>query len=246
MPTPAQSAPRSDAEALTKVARTLIGRVPWFLDCTPALLDQLIALGRIREFQAKECVCVMGQSAAHMHFLVRGSLETIRIRRNGHRQLIGLLFPGDIVGLIPCIDGLGHINDIYARSKSAILMLRQEDINALRQSNGGLGQAIEMYLAFRCRLLYERLTQDASIPIEARLASLLQLMTSLYGLPQGKGFVLDMKITQVDLADWLGVSRESINSAIRLLESRGIVSLGYSTITVLDNAMLKQLVAEAY
>lgn len=236
--------PRSELAEMTRLARAMIARVPGFRDCPGALLDEFVARGRFREFKSKECAFRVAEPATQMGFLIRGNLESIRIRKNGQRQLIGLLLPGDIVGLIPCMDGMGTINDIYARSRATVLMLQQSDFDALRQLDGGLDRAIATYLAFRCRLLYERLAQNQGIPLELRLASLLQLMGSLYGIPKGQGCILDVKITQMDLADWLGVSRQSINLAIGVLEAKGLLGLAYSTIHILDRERLNKLVAE--
>ena len=50
-----------------------------------------------------------------------------------------------------------------------------------------------------------------------------------------------MKLSQTDLADWLGVTRQSINAAVKSLEAEGIVSSRYSSVTIKDSAKLSAM-----
>jgi len=117
--------------------------------------------------------------------------------------------PGDVVGIISMLDGLGHINDLIARgANTLVLRIPGPAVRELRQSDPNLGRAFEMQLAFRSRLLHERLAADSGMPIEARVARLLVALSSLYGEPSSEGLTLKIKISQEDLGDWLGVSRQ--------------------------------------
>lgn len=51
--------------------------------------------------------------------------------------------------------------------------------------------------------------------------------------------MLDIKVSQTDLADWLGVSRQRINFVIHELERAGLISISYSKITITDPAGLE-------
>ena len=79
---------------------------------------------------------------------------------------------------------------------------------------------------------------DPSLPLDTRLARLLHTLSSLYGLQRPEGILLDMKISQSDLADWLGVSRQRINFVIQQLQADGLIHLRYSTVTIVDAAGL--------
>jgi CRP-like cAMP-binding protein len=101
-----------------------------------------------------------------------------------------------------------------------------------------VSRAFEQQLAFRSRMLYERLASDPSMPLEMRLARLLQTLSAMYGVPDADGVLLRMKISQSDLGDWLGVSRQRANAAVQQLRGEGLIQLRYSTITIVDPAKL--------
>jgi CRP-like cAMP-binding protein len=225
----------TDREAtLKKLALGIIGRVIWFRDCTQETLSELVACAHVREYGKGEPVARRDQSFDYIGMLIKGSLEASLTRPWGHRHLLGLLQPGDLIGLVPAMDGLGHVNDLWSRGPSAVLLVPGADLRRIRNADPMLGQALERHLAFRCRLLFDRLIADSGLSLEARLCSLLLTLCTLYGLPRDYGIELDMKLSQGDLADWLGVSRQRINFVVKKLEADGVIKLRYFAVTIVD------------
>lgn len=220
------------------VARALLNGSLGMRDCRPETLDLLVAAGHLRALGKGELFLSQGETFNMLCLVVEGSLEVSLSRRDGHRHLISFLQPGDLAGLMCLIDGQGHVNDLRARLATTLLLVPGDDIRRLRQQDPALGYAFERQLVFRSRLLYERLAADPSVPLEARLARLLHLLIGLYGRSSEGVVMLDMKVSQSDLADWLGVSRQRINFVIQELERAGLISLSYSKITITDPAGL--------
>ncbi len=181
-----------------------------------------------------------GQPFDALCLIVQGSLETRIINPDGHRHLISFLQPGDVVGIISVLDGLGHVNDLIARSaNTTVLRVPGSRVRELRSNDTALGRAFELQLAFRSRLLHERLAADSGMPIEARVARLLLTLASLHGEQRPGGVVLKIKVSQADLADWLGVSRQSINAVLKQLTSQQAILVSYSKLAIVDVAQLR-------
>jgi CRP/FNR family cyclic AMP-dependent transcriptional regulator len=220
------------------VARALLNRALGLRDCQPQTLDALVSAGHVRALGKGELFLSRGDPFDMLGLVVEGSIEVSLSRHDGHRHLISFLQPGDLAGLLGLIDGLGHVSDLRARHSTTLLLVPGDDIRRLRQSDPALGYAFERQLAFRSRLLYERLSADPSMALEDRLARLLHLLSGLYGRPEGSGVALDMKVSQTDLADWLGVSRQRVNFVVQILQREGLISLSYSKVTITDPAGL--------
>ena len=226
---------------LLTTARLLLGRSLGFRDCLPATLDELIAKGQLRELSKGEILVHTGQHFAHLGLIVEGSLEISHVRHDGHRHLIHFLQPGDVMGLMCLVDGQPHVNDLTARgNNTAILMIPGALIAKLKQQDFTLGRAFEVQLAFRSRLLYERIAANPSMPLENRLARLLIMLSSLHGYQRPQGILVDVKMSQADLADWLGVSRQRINLAVQQLKTEGLINLSYSSIIITNIAGLSK------
>ena len=223
------------------IARRLLGDALGFRDCASTTLDAMVDGGMLRMLGKGELLTGRGERFDSLCVVVQGSLETSLLRRDGHRHLISFLQPGDVAGMISLVDGLGHVNDLRGRGASTTLLLVSGALlGELRARDSMLGRAFELQLAFRSRLLYERLAADPSMPLEARLARLLMTLAGLYGLKRSGGLLVSMKIAQADLADWLGVSRQSINQAMQLLREENLVRSSYSTITITDPVALTE------
>lgn len=218
-----------------EAARVILGETMGFRECRPETLDRLVAAGHLCKLGKGEALVLRGQPFDALCLVVQGSLETRILNPDGHRHLISFMQPGDVVGIISVLDGLGHINDLIARgANTLILRMPGPAVRELRLSDPGLGRAFEMQLAFRSRLLHERLAADSGIPIEARVARLLIALSSLYGEQRPGGLVLKIKISQEDLGDWVGVSRQSINAVLQAFSANGLLRVSYSRFTIVN------------
>ena len=244
-PAPAGGTPRSSGDGhkaqWLPVARALFARAIGFCDCPPAVVEQLLDAGSIRRFAKGEFVSRTGEKLDRLMLVLAGSVEASLLRRNGHRHLIYFLQTGDFIGIINLVDGIASTNDMISRhADTTLFVVPGEAVRRARAFDPSIGQAFEKLLAFRTRLLHERLAADLSLPLEARLAQLLVMLSRLYGLPRPEGILLKEKISQLDLADWLGVSRQRVNSALKTMKQEGLISQSYSTIMVLDIEALRQ------
>jgi CRP/FNR family transcriptional regulator, cyclic AMP receptor protein len=243
---PATNSVKSTTKNPTKIAkataRVLLGNALGFRDCDASTLDTLVESATVRTLGKGEELARRGEPFKSLCLIIRGSLETSLSRSDGHRQLVGFLQTGDVFGMVGLADGLGSVHDVRGRdSATTVLLIPSSVIPRLRELDSKLGHAFELQLAFRSRLMYERLFADSSMLLESRLARLILTLAGLYGVERDEGINLAMKISQVDLADWLGVSRQRINTAVQQLKADKLINLSYSTITVVDKNALKTL-----
>ena len=224
-----------------RIARSLFGRALGFRGCLPETLDALVEAGQLQHMGKGEVFARRGAPFDMLALLVEGSLEASLLRQDGHRHLVNFLQPGDVFGMISMLDGLGHVNDLRARTGgTTILKIPGVVIRALRELDRSLDLAFELQLASRSRLLSERMASDPAMPLEMRLARLLQTLVGLYGIERPEGLLLEMKISQADLGDWLGVSRQRANFAVQKLRADGLITLRYSNITIVDPQRLAE------
>ena len=225
----------------SKLARALLGRALGFRDCLGSTLDSLVEAGRISSFKKREVVAHHGASFDYVCLVMEGSLEASLTRSDGHRHLFNFLQPGDVAGLISILDGLGNVTDLRAKGPTTLMLIPGDAVRRIRTQDHRLVNAFELQLTFRSRLIYERLASDPSLAMEVRLARLLQTLAGLYGLPRGNEILLGMKISQADLADWLGASRQRINYVVQNLQKDGLIEIHYSSIKIINPAGLTAL-----
>ncbi len=226
------------APDLLAQARALLGRAVGFGDCEPQALDDLVASGQLRVLGRGEYAVRRGDPSTAAWFLVQGLLEASLVRSDGQRQLLGLLLPGDLFSLMAVVDDGGAEYDVSAREPCVALLLPLASLRALRDRHPCLARACEAQFVHRARVMQRRLTVDPGISLDTRTAGMLKLLGGIYGTPTAHGVEFNVKLTQSDLADWMGLSRQRMNFALKQLEAEGLIRLQYLSITIVDPSRL--------
>ena len=211
-----------------------------FRDCLPSTLDALVQAGHIRAYGKGAVVVHRGDPFDALCLILQGSVETSLNPKDGHRHLIGYLQAGDVFGLISVIDRKGHVNDMCAReTKTAILHVQGDQVRKLRAVDAKLIEAFEAQLAFRSRLMYERLDTRPGVDLATRLARMVLAQVQFYDSASTPDAMPALKLSQSDFADLLGVTRQRVNSAIKQLKDLGLIEVNYSVVRVPDSQKLQ-------
>jgi CRP/FNR family cyclic AMP-dependent transcriptional regulator len=230
---------RLPAEECRLEARRVIGQAPGFSGCTSGVLDDMVAAGQLKQLKRGEYLLRRGDRSGCVGMVVTGSLEASALQVDGHRHFVGLVPPGDFYGVGCFVDGLPDQHDISAREDTTLLTIANDTLQRLRAQHPSIVIACESHLARRLRLVFERLYADPGVPLESRVASMLVMVGQLYGRAVGRHIELNFKLSQTDLADWLGLSRQRINFVLKQLESERLIRLHYSLLTITDPAGLE-------
>jgi len=231
-----------DAQSSGKlIALTLLKRALGFRDCELEALEHLAAVGQVRALGKSEFLVRRGDPFDALCLVVEGALEVSALHQDGRRQLLVYLNPGDMAGIMGVWDGLAHPSDISAREQSSrVLVVPGHEFRRLRDRFPSLSRALELQAAYRSRLLHERMLGDASKSLEVRLARMLYLLASISGQMDASGRQTSVKMSQADIGDFLGVSRQRANAAVHQLRQEGFILQRYAVINIPDLERLKK------
>lgn len=221
------------------IAARLLRMALGFRDAPQEATDELVAAGLVRTLGKGEALVERGEPFDRLGLVIEGALQAGVLLPSGRRSLVAFLNPGDLAGLMSLLDHLPHPNDLVAReSGTRVLVVAGADYRRTRDRHPSISHAVELQLAYRSRLLSERVVADSTMALEIRLARQLHLMATLSGRTQDDNAPQAMRISQADLGDCLGVSRPRANFAAQQLKREGLIGLNYSTVTILDPAGL--------
>ena len=132
------------------------------------------------------------------------------------------------------LDGQPSIHDVTARGQSDLVLLPRDGLMLAMQRFPALSQQVMRLLCIRARWGYDMLAAQTLMRLPVRVARLLDSQR------QGAGGAV-LRLSQTDLADMLGTTRQSLNVELQRLQRAGIIALGRSRIEVLDGAALQRL-----
>lgn len=205
----------SDAELHVLTA----DRVPSFE--RDALADRL-ARGAVRSLKAKEHLFCEGDVASHVYRVEVGHICIYRMMPDGRRQVVDFAYPGDIIGLGALGD---HADSAQAMELTIVRAMPLATLRELAQSDSRLSaklyEALSRELMAARELLFTVSQRTAVERIAAFLVALSRRAERRGESPNE--FVLPM--TRMDIADFLGLTIETVSRTLTKLRHDGIIDL---------------------
>ncbi|WP_374412371.1 Crp/Fnr family transcriptional regulator [Hydrogenophaga sp.] len=203
----------------------------WFGRCDPALRDELLRLGRMRKLATGESLFARGGEAEGLCCVVAGALRIGSLNAEGDSALLAYLEPYQWFGEISLIDGLPRTHDAVADTPSQVLVVPREALLAWLDAHPALWRELGKLACRKLRVIFVAIEELGQLPLEERVWRRLQLVAQGYGsrdAPRRR-----IRLAQEVLAQMLGVSRQSINKALKALEAGGRLRLHYGEIELL-------------
>jgi CRP-like cAMP-binding protein len=200
-------------------------------------LHRLAADATPRRYRRGQLLFYEGDTADSLLVVVDGSLKAISASPQGEELLLAVIEPGETVGELTVADGGPRSATVAALTDVSVLRLPREAVLAVAEDSPQLTRALLASLAGTVR----RLTGDAAdlvfLDVPRRVAKL------LLGLSNGNGgAVVKTRMTQTELADRVGASRQSLNAALQGFQRRGWVTVGAQEYQIRDAAALRRFV----
>lgn len=181
-----------------------------------------------------------GDGAHHVYQIGTGVMRLSRMQTDGRRQVISFAFPGDVVGLPDCGR---HTTECEAITECEILAHRFPD-------HAGPDRTLDRQQFLLDAALQEiRRLQDHFLLIGRRLAlertaAFVTLLLDRIAEPLGRYQVVRLAMNRTDIADYLGLTPETVSRSFTELRGRRILALDdANTVVVLDPARLRNLAA---
>lgn len=195
-------------------------------------------LSRMRSsIPARREILTEGKAIREPQILLSGWAYRVRSLRDGRRQILGFLLPGDLLG------NCRQANPVAVTSVMAMTPVDICPAPTPNQGGGGLAQAYAISGAIEEHYLFRQITRLGRLSALERIADwLLEIRErlSLSGLAVGNRFSLPL--TQETMADTLGLTSVHVNRMLQTLRRSGAVEFTGGSVTILDEDQLSQLV----
>ena len=206
-----------------------------FQGMTPEELREVERVTTTRAFRRGAVIYTPGETGEALFLLREGAVQIYRMSPEGRKLVIAHLLPHSFFGEMTCI-GQG-MYDTFAEvtEDSTIVTMNCEVLNRLLVSKPEIARRI--LEAFGRRVLEaERQLEDTVFKgIPARVAALL--------LREAEGDAVD-GLTHQDIAERLGVYRETATNALNELKAAQVISIGRKHISILDRQRLARIAGE--
>ncbi len=212
-------------------ARTVLQRNDLFRRLPDAALDHVAALAMRRNFERGAVVFSQGDQGDALYGVVSGRVRISTSGAGGREVFLNIMEPGDTFGEIAAMDGLPRTAAATALDKATLFVIKRSDFLRLLEREPRLAIRLLELLCARLRWTSDLVDESAFLSGEPRLAKRLLILASQHGRITAAG-ALELKISQSDLAHFLGISRQAVNQYLRDWRGHGWVELGRSRILI--------------
>ncbi len=213
------------------------GRLP--RQASADALDARFRIGHVEMFEPKEHIYREGDAVTNIYMVEAGNAFIYRTLADGRRQVIDFAYPGDLIGL----GAIGeHADSAQVTTRTRVRSIPMGSLRQAARADGQLGLKLCEALSRELLASRELLFTIGRCTASERLASFL-ITLSRRNERCGQDpmeFVLPM--TRYDIADFLGLTIETVSRTFTKLRRDGIIDLAQSVIvTILDHEKLSDL-----
>jgi CRP/FNR family transcriptional regulator, nitrogen fixation regulation protein len=189
--------------------------------------NQMQLMGAVVPYQRNVEIFGEADAAEYLYKVVSGTIRTYKILSDGRRQVGGFYLPGDVFGLE---FGDAHTLSAEAVTDAKVLVVKRSALTALAARDTGVARELYQLTARELRRAQERVLLLIKSAQE-RVASFLLEMTER--TPTGNS--IDLPMSRQDIADYLGLTIETVSRTLTSLESAAAIEVPTSRHIVLRN-----------
>ena len=203
--------------------------------------ERLLALGSRRTYESNAVLFLQDAPCAGLFVVQRGLVKISKFSPEGREQVLRFVSPGGSFNEVAVLDGGPNPATATAVEHSELLLVPRDAMLGLIADTPGLAETMIQSLAGRLRHLVE-LVEDLSFRhVSERVARiLLQSVAPHSGV--GAGVDMTRRVTQREMAEMAGTSREVVARALKAIEAAGAISIDRGEITLIAPGKLSNLV----
>jgi CRP-like cAMP-binding protein len=213
--------------------RALIARNFLFADLTGAELDKVLALARVTRYAPREIVWRKGDYGNGMMAVLAGHVKLGARAASGRELAFGIVKPGEIFGEIALLDGHERSVDATALDSCEILFIDRRDFIPFLAGHPDIAIRLMIALCARLRRTGQKV-EDSALGLCPRLARGLLQLADNHGRPTPDGVRIDFRLSQRELGQLIGMSRESVNKQLGQWRRQGLIAVERRTIVIRD------------
>lgn len=218
-------------------------KVPIFENLNYQELLEIVNIINHKELKKGDTIFSEGGIANTLYFINEGKIKLYKVTKDGKEQILHILSEGDFFGELELLKVSTYGFSSKAIMDSKICTLTKDEMKKIMLKNPEISMKVLETLAKRLSSV-ENLAQNlATNDADSRIAYLLIDLSEKYGEKTDKNISIKLPLTREDMANYIGVTRETISRKLKKFEDENLIKLiGAKSILILDEEKLKDYI----
>ena len=218
----------------------LLERVPFLAALSDADRRWLADRVRRRTIPRGDIIFQKDDPGQSLFIVESGSVRIYMPGAQGTDLTLAVMNAGNFFGDMSLLDGRPRSASASALADTMVLSLERNDFTALIRARPDAALSILAVLTGRLRGSDQMASDLAFLDASGRLARKLLELAELNGVTRGDGVLLNVRLTQEELANMIGVTRESVNRNLSMFRRLGLVKNEGRKIIIAENTRVQE------
>jgi CRP/FNR family transcriptional regulator len=199
----------------------------------------LIAVMTRCEYERGEVIFFEGAQGEALYIVVKGKVKVARTARDGRENLLSLLGVGDLVGELSVFDPGPRVSRAHVPEDTVVYELTKEALDAWLNDHLEASHFFLKALAKRIRRTSMTMADLVFTDVPGRVAKAIIDLGHRFGVADRGHTIVRHGLTQEELAQLVGASRETVNKALADFASRGWIDVHMGSVVVYEPDRLR-------
>ncbi len=181
-----------------------------------------------------------GASGNQLYVILDGKIKLTRAAADGRENLLSVLGPGEMFGELSLFDPRPRTASATAVTDSRLAALAHDDLRSWLTGRPDVALHLLRALAQRLRRANDVMADLVFTDVPGRVAKALLDLSDRFGTPQENGLQVNHDLTQEELAQLVGASRETVNKALADFAARGWLQLSAKSVLLIEPERLRK------
>jgi len=181
-----------------------------------------------------------GESGDRLYVVAEGKIKLGRTSADGRENLLSILGPGEMFGELSLFDPGPRTSTATAVTESRLYALSNENLKPWITGRPEVALSMLRQIARRLRRSHEVVGDLVFSDVPGRVAKALLDLSTRFGVASEDGVHVGHDLTQEELAQLVGASRETVNKALADFAGRGWIRLEARAVVLLDVERLQR------
>lgn len=230
---------------MNPAAASALKNVPFFANLNRTELATMSKALVKRRFNCGDIIFHYGDPGGLLYIITKGKVKIMHSSPDGQDALLAILGKDTFFGELALLDDFPRSATVEAIERTETWTLHRNDFINYLSNNQEFTLHVLHTMAQNIRRMNMQLSDVFFLDLPARLARKLLTLARLHGHETPDGILIDLSLTQTDLAEMTGATRVSINKALGRFRRAGWVDVKSRYFTILDRDALFEVIRVA-
>jgi len=218
----------------------VLGQAPLFAAIDDEDTKALLAITTETTLARGQTLFSEGDSGDRLYVILEGKVKLTRTASDGRENLLSVLGPGEMFGELSLFDPRARTSSAVAVTDLRLGGLGHEDLRPWIASRPEVAVHLLRALAKRLRRTNDVMADLVFTDVPGRVAKQLLDLADRFGTPRDDGLHVHHDLTQEELAQLVGASRETVNKALADFAGRNWLRIEAKAVVILDEERLRR------